>query len=1069
MKRAIVLLALVVLPVMILAQTAGKLTGVVTSTDGTPLAGANVVLEGTSMGAATDEDGRYYILNVPIAHYSVRADYIGYRSSTINNIRVSVGLTTTTDFSLQVAAVEGEEVIVTAEKPLVVLDATTTTKIIDTEAIQALPIRNVGAMVALQAGVVGNNVRGGRGSDNAYYVDGVLMKQTWLGGNLMGGISQRALSEVSLQSGGMSAEYGNATGGVMVIAAKPGGSKFSGSAEYVTDLGTSTPGKDRDALYSYGNQLLNLDLGGPIGDNIQFYMNIENEKNADNTPAPITSPFGDVYEYQSLSSADSAFLFVDGDITSGYNDDIFYFQEFIRNNQSDTDELLWLNRMLGNDDFMDTLDDLVEIGEWHNAAGIIAPASWVDTTYVAGANYEQLYGPKRGFDNNRLRFSGNLVFDFKPFRIKIGAIGYNFDTRRYVLPGFANSTALFHLLNTDNVFTRETEQRIGYINATYNISPRSFLKATGSYKSFYLTEFDDDFGYDIEAYGKRTTEFGSPNYYYSGHGIEPLPPQELAYQNALGERVDSFEERLEKTLGLRTDYVNQIGKHELTAGLEYYNTEITRYRNVQAGEWWQQVATLDTNFNGQVDPFELTTGDVDEWRYSVYRNMYIDNHGYDIYGDEASSYDFETGAQGPANPVNFRAYISDKLEYKDLVISLGLAYESFNSNAYAPDSDGDGVGDNEGFNIINLTRNRIDRSGDKEGSYPWEKVEGFTAFLPRIGFAFPVTDKTVFRAQYGNYMQNVPLLFLYMSDSELAANVTQGNYTNTANPTLKPERTTSYEVGFTQQIGSSAALDVSGFYKEVRDYLLSQNRYNSTVDGSQFVWAQYQNGDFGITTGFQFNLRMRRVNGFLADLNYTIMWARGTGSNADSNYYINWMGDDIQDYPSTINALDYDQRHTASVLLDWRSQQRDGILADFGFNATYSFGSGQAYTPSRILSYYFAKQNDFPVAAVNSGSMPATSSLDLKIDKAFTVGGVRLNVYLLALNALNHINATNVFGTGLPDSDGWLSTAPGQTWVEGQNETFDNANPVSYYNDVINTADRYGIPRTVRLGVQINL
>ena len=118
MKRAIVLLALVVLPVMLLAQTAGKLTGVVTSTDGTALAGANIVLEGTSMGAATDEDGRYYILNVPVGHYSVRADYIGYRSSIVNDVRVSVGLTTTRDFALEVAAVEGEEVIVTAEKPL---------------------------------------------------------------------------------------------------------------------------------------------------------------------------------------------------------------------------------------------------------------------------------------------------------------------------------------------------------------------------------------------------------------------------------------------------------------------------------------------------------------------------------------------------------------------------------------------------------------------------------------------------------------------------------------------------------------------------------------------------------------------------------------------------------------------------------------------------------------------------------------------------------------------------------------------------------------------------------------
>lgn len=1056
MKRAIVLLALVVLPVMLLAQTAGKLTGIVSSADGTPLAGANIVLDGTSMGAATDEDGRYYILNVPVGRYSVRADYIGYKSSIVNDVRVSVDLTTTRDFRLEVAAVEGEEVIVTAEKPLVVLDATTTTKIIDNEAIQSLPIRNVANMVALQSGVVGNNVRGGRGSDNAYYVDGVLMKESWTGGNLMGGVSQRALSEVSLQQGGMSAEYGNATGGVMVIAAKPGGSKFSASAEFLTDVGTKTPGTDRNAMYNYGHQILNFDLGGPIGDNIQFYMNIENEKNDDMNPAPVTSAFGDVFEYQSLSGADSSFLFVDGDINSGYNDDIFYFEEFIRNNQSNPDSLKWARRMAAA-----ASDD----------NPFVIPASWFDTTYVAGSDYERLYGPKRGYDNNRIRFSGNIVFDFKPFRFKVGAIGYNLEARNYGPRGFYNQNSHNQLLNWENNQTRETEQRVGYINATYNISPRSFLKATGSYKTYYLTDYNPNHKYDTEAYGKRTTEWGSPNYYLSDHGVNPLAPQELAYVEALGTQYDNHDQRWENTLGIRTDYVNQIGQHELTAGLEYYNTEIKRYR-ITAGpmELYQNIAQVDTNFNGIVEPFELTDGDVDEWRFATYRNMYVDNIGYNIFGDEADEYNFDDHGQEPGNPVNFRAYISDKLEYKDLVVSIGLAFESFNSNAYAPDSDGDGVGDSDGFDKINLKDNRVDRSGTQENSYAWEKVDAHTSWLPRIGFAFPVTDKTVFRAQYGNYMQSVPLQFLYLSDSDLAANMSQGNYTNTPNPTLAPERTTSYEVGFTQQIGQFAALDVAGFYKEVRDYLLSRNRYNATLDNSGFVYAQYMNGDFGTTTGFQFNLRMRRVKGFLADLNYTLMWARGTGSDANSNYYINWLGDDANDYPSIINALDHDQRHTASILLDWRSQQREGLLADVGVNATFTYGSGQSYTPGRIESDIFGKGNQWPIAAVNSGSMPAVTRLDLKLDKAVTIGGVRLNVYALVLNALNKVNANNVYsGTGLPGDDGWLSTPAGQTWVEGQLNTFDNANPVDYYFDQIQRANRYGIPRTVRFGVQVNL
>ena len=1055
MKRAIALLALVVLPVMILAQTEGKLSGVVTSNDGSPLAGANIVLEGTSMGAATDENGRYYVMNVPVGRYSVRADYIGYRSSTITDVRVSVGLTTGRDFSLQVAAVEGDAITVTAEKPLVVLDATTTTKIIDTEALQSLPLRNIGNVVALQSGVVGNNVRGGRGTDNAYYVDGVLMKESWSGGNLMQGVSQRALNEVSLQQGGMSAEYGNATGGVMVISARPGGKKLTGSAEFVTDLGTSTPGTDRNALYSYGNQILNFDVGGPIGKNIKFYLNVENEKNADNQPAPVRSPFGDVYEYQSLSNADSSFLFIDGDINNGYNEDIFYFEEYIRNNQSNTDSLLWANRQ-------------ARTATTENP--FVTPASWFDTTYVAGANYESLFGPKRGYSNDRLRFSGNLVFDFKPFRIKVGALGYNFESNNYGPRGFFNQTSHNQLLAWKNNQTRETEQRIGYINATYNISPKSYLRTTASYKTYYLTDYNKNHKYDTEAYGARTTEWGSPNYYFTSPGINPQAPQELAYQNAVGWQYFDFEERREKTLGIRTDYINQIGSHEVTAGIEYYNTKIERYRVGDPNELNMQITLVDTNFNGIVEPFELASGDVDEWLFAVYRNMGVESLGYTIYGDEASSYNFEKASNAPGNPVNFRAYISDKLEIKDLVISLGLAYETFNANAYAPDSDGDGVGDNDGYNQIHLTRNRIDRSGDKEGSYKWEKVESHNSLLPRIGFAFPVTDKTVFRAQYGNYMQNVPLLRLYMTDSYFAGQLTGGNYTNTPNPTLAPERTTSYEVGFTQQIGQFAALDVAGFYKEVRDYILSRNRYESYLDNSQFVWAQYQNGDFGTTTGFQFNLRMRRVKGFLADLNYTLMWARGTGSDANSNYYINWLGDDASDYPSIINALDHDQRHTASLLLDWRSQQMNGLLADVGVNAVFTYGSGESYTPGRIESDLFGKGNEWPTASVNSASMPSTSRLDLKIDKAVTVGGLRLNVYALVLNAFNKINPTNVYsGTGEAGDDGWLGTAAGQTWIQGQEDTFFNANPAAYYIEQLQRANRYGIPRTVRFGVQVNL
>lgn len=92
-KLLVAFLALFLLPVMVLAQD-GKLRGVITDREsGEPLIGANVVIEGTNLGASTDINGEYVILSVPPGVYTVRASYIGYASVSISNIRVSSNIT----------------------------------------------------------------------------------------------------------------------------------------------------------------------------------------------------------------------------------------------------------------------------------------------------------------------------------------------------------------------------------------------------------------------------------------------------------------------------------------------------------------------------------------------------------------------------------------------------------------------------------------------------------------------------------------------------------------------------------------------------------------------------------------------------------------------------------------------------------------------------------------------------------------------------------------------------------------------------------------------------------------
>ena len=1051
MKR-IALVLMLLLPVFAFSQTSGKLSGIVTS-DGQPLVGANVLIGGTSFGAATDADGRYYIVDVPVGSYMVEAQYIGYKKLTIENVRVNANLTTELNFSLEVAAVEGEEVSVVAERPLIQKNATNSTAIVDQEVVKALPVRDVGSVVALQAGAVGGNIRGGRSSDNAYYVDGVLMKNDWSGSNLVASLSQRSMQEIAFQAGGSSAEYGGANGGVVNVATATGGDKISGSFEYLTDLGSTSPGTDPNALYSYGKNIINMSVGGPITDKIRFFAMLEQDKTDDASPSFTAVPFMDreilTQAEFTAKGYDTLYTWKDGD----YPDGVIHYERVIRDNQT-------------------------------NADSLIAKVAKNDTTYILGSNYRRLYGKKRMGPNQKTTLSGNFDMDFRPFRVKVGFARYDFQSN-----GYSHGS---HALNWDNYSQQyESLQNVLYLNGTMSLGSKSYVKAIASMSNYsqyyYNNNFksgskDDATTSDFEKYGIRTKDAGSYNYYLRRTGRNPLSVQDLVYKTNYGAQYDDYTQRYQDRAGLRLDYLNQVGVHEVKAGMEYYNTEINWYRIAQPFEVAEKSALLDVNYDGKVSTEEVgdqngdgtvNSADYDLWRFYTYRNAYVDNLGYDIFGKKSDSYKFDTHASEPGKSVTNRFYVQDKIELKDVVVSLGLSFESWNPNTMAPDSDGDGVGDAAGFRNIHFQDGRIDKSGTQKGSLKWEKVATHKAILPRLGFSFPVTDQTVFRANYGTYMQAPALSYVYLTDSGLTANMTQGNMTVSENPAIKPERTTQYEVSLAQQIGQYAALEVTGFYKESRDYLMMKNHEKiggqaPLKNGAETSWAQYMNGDYGVTQGFTTSLSMRRVKGFLAQVSYSYMAARGTGSSPSQNFTIAWIGGT---YPVTINRLSFDQRHTGNFILDYRNP------LGFGFNAVYTFGSGKAYTPAVSQSEVFGRGWGIPTAAINSGDKPWTAKLDIRADYNLNVGGADLNVYLLVKNAFNRENIYSVYeGSGQVANDGWLETAEGQVWIRGQENEFPAISKAEggpgaeqLYLDRLASPGRWGSPRIVRLGLQVSI
>jgi outer membrane receptor protein involved in Fe transport len=335
-----------------------------------------------------------------------------------------------------------------------------------------------------------------------------------------------------------------------------------------------------------------------------------------------------------------------------------------------------------------------------------------------------------------------------------------------------------------------------------------------------------------------------------------------------------------------------------------------------------------------------------------------------------------------------------------------------------------------------------------------------------LGISFPVSDRTVFHGQYGKFLQTPELNRLYVSTIQYAWNLQSGNFFTNENPNLAPVRTTAYEVGFRHQLGDNAALDMTAYYKEIRDYVRLRN-----LDFAQPVpYALYTNEDYGTVKGASFTFTLRRTNRFAGTANYTLQYAAGTGSDANTFFNIAWQqGRD----PTFVAPLDFDQRHTGSVNVDFRTNKEDGPaflggkpLGNVGLNLLFTFGSGLSYTPVRVQTEVFGgTAGYYPIGQVGSATGPWTSQLDLKLDKTFAISSVNFTAYLWAINVLNSLNASWVFPeTGEADNDGYLDTVAGQNFVNQW-----GANGVALYEFLLRNPFMVGPPRQLRFGLQFNL
>lgn len=240
----------------------GEIVGtVIDKNTGEPLPFANILILKTSLGAATDSDGKYRISQIPAGTYNVQAKFIGYNSVTIENVRVSINRITNLSFELVSESLEMDDIIIQATRPAVDVEVASSAKMITSSDIQNMPVvTNVKDLVALQSGVVrdGENIhiRGGRSDEVLYLIDGVPARNP-ITGVASVEIDVNQIEEVEILTGGFDAEYGNANSGVINIITKTGRENISVDAVLKSDfLFPSSQSTNFD--YSY------IGINGPI-------------------------------------------------------------------------------------------------------------------------------------------------------------------------------------------------------------------------------------------------------------------------------------------------------------------------------------------------------------------------------------------------------------------------------------------------------------------------------------------------------------------------------------------------------------------------------------------------------------------------------------------------------------------------------------------------------------------------------------------------------------------------------------------------------------------------------------
>jgi len=1042
------------------AGTVGTISGKVTdAATGQPLPGVNVYLPQLQIGAITDEEGEFIIDNVPVGLHIIEFRMVGYATVRMKNVRVIMDQTTPLSVRMRTQVIQGQEVEVTAQRPLVEKDVTLKKTIRSEEEIRNLPTRDLSEMLTLESGFVQIksskygipgfedrgieqiHVRGGRSGEIGYTIDGMYIENPIYGGIGKGTrLNKYAVKELEVQTGVFSAEYGDAMSSIVNNITMTGGSKYEGRFTIErSNLGAlSAP---QDQLRDYQKYI--GALGGPLipgSDKITFYVSADYTTQA----------------YRVLKF-----------------DDKVYLPNDPGNRVNRANKVNWLDRYSGWRKFgFDRTFDIFSKLHWRidNHRQLNLSYWYVDSHFMTYSRVYQFY--EEGKNVNR-KWSERWALEFRDQinpklyytirlsrftqQMKIGVRNGDMDGDGY--PDWVEYKIGTEARGVHNGVDYHGECDIPYENGE-RYGPGAEVE-NNTDKPIELESWGPGCLRTQVVYYERKPEYVGTSQFDTSyvisipHGgaiiIEPYDKIRIR-DKFLEEVVDEAGNVISSKSYSNGYLINPLDSLEYydkrgNRHMWHYGDPLTEYLAQGQYTEWSPMLFPDSTYNlYSSPPPTMTAEEIQAMRDSLYYIFFYeyfsagadryrhwtksvtDEVKFDITWRASKHHQLRTGVDFKRHLITF-----DETQLPWLARPYGETYglpgtverkngwEAFlyGTGEKMPLEIGAYIKDKLEYPWMTVNIGlRVDLQNPEDSTWadPRNPASGLVPskwkvlWSPRIGISHVITDKATFTFGYGKFYQNPTYRNVYLNN---ARDLTTP-LPIVGNANMQAQKVSSYEFGLNLQFADYWRLGLVGWSKDYSDLAATER-----VKAFPYSYSVMVNYDYGSARGIDFSLEKRGGGPWTALLQYTL--SRATANRADP-----WQGYRSSDTPETMPKkevlMNYDRTHNLTITggVHLNRKNTPGIggfypLANSTVYLTFVAMSGAPYTPFDI--------NLNRPGATNSERMPWYIETNLAARKNFKWSGVRWTAGLIVRNLFNRKNVIDIYEeTGSPTDPGRIRT-----------------------------------------------